>query len=348
MGTATRVLLIEDDGEDQFLFAKMLVRGGLDAYELRCVGRLGELEQAAREFAPDITVTDLHLPDSQGMSTFQRVKRALPSTPIVVLTCVDDRDMGQSAIELGAQDFLVKGEISPGALDRTLRHAITRAALQRASTESACFDDLTHLPNRVLLRDRLAAATQRAQRHASMVAAVFIDLDRFKPVNDAYGHLVGDELLRAVGDRLCASLRATDTVARWGGDEFVCVLEGVSDEGAAMHVAAQLHRALLRPFDVTLAEGPSGLELGASIGVAVLPMHASDGEALLRCADQAMYAAKRVGGGCVLWGSAGMRSLSLPPGSGEVPIVPRQRRVTWPTREALPEATARPRAGSGG
>ncbi len=134
MGLATRVLLIEDDGEDQFLFAKMLVRGGLEPYELRCVARLGELAEGGRDFSPDVVVTDLHLPDSQGMETFLRVQRALPSTPAVVLTCVDDRDVGRRAIELGAQDFLVKGEFSPGSLDpHALRHAITRAALQRAS-----------------------------------------------------------------------------------------------------------------------------------------------------------------------------------------------------------------------
>lgn len=344
MGTATRVLLIEDDGEDQFLFAKMLVRGGLDAYALRCVMRLDELDDAARAFDPDVVVTDLHLPDSQGIATFARVRRALPSTPLVVLTCVDDRDVGLQAIELGAQDFLVKGEFTPGSLDRTLRHAITRATLQRAA---ACFDELTQLPNRVLLRDRLAAATQRAQRSGSMAAVVFIDLDRFKPVNDLHGHLVGDALLRAVGERLRASLRATDTVARWGGDEFVCVLEGVGDEGAATHVAAQLHRALLRPFEVALPDGAGELTLGASLGVALWPQHETDGEALLRCADQAMYAAKRAGGGCVLWGSPGMRSLAAPSESGEVPVVPRQRRVTWPVREIDSPPTRR-RTGSGG
>jgi diguanylate cyclase (GGDEF)-like protein len=196
----------------------------------------------------------------------------------------------------------------------------------------------------VLLRDRLGAATQRAQRHGALVAAVFIDLDRFKPVNDTHGHLVGDALLRAVGERLLASLRATDTVARWGGDEFVCVLEGVTDADAAMHVAAQLHRALLRPYEVATTGAHCPLELGASVGVAVLPLHATEGEGLLECADQAMYAAKRAGGGCVLWGAPGMRSLAA---SGEVPIVPRQRRVTWPTRDLAPDP-ARSRAGSGG
>lgn len=343
MGTATRVLLIEDDGEDQFLFAKTLVRGGLDAYALRCVMRLDELDEAVRSFSPDVAVTDLHLPDSQGIETFARVRRALPSTPVVVLTCVDDREVGLQAIELGAQDFLVKGEFTPGSLDRTLRHAITRWGLQRAA---ACFDELTRLPNRVLLRDRLAAATQRAQRSGSMAAVVFIDLDRFKPVNDRHGHLVGDALLRAVGERLCGSLRATDTVARWGGDEFVCVLEGLGDAGAATHVAAQIHRALLRPFEVALPDGPDELSLGASLGVALWPQHAADTEALLRCADQAMYVAKRAGGGCVLWGSPGMRSLAAPSESGEVPVVPRQRRVTWPVREF--DAPMGRRAGSGG
>lgn len=318
MGTATRVLLIEADAQDQFLFAKLLVRGGLEPYEHRFVSSLAELDDSLREFAPDLVVTELNLRDSRGFDTIDRVlRRALP-TPVIVLTRHDDLEMGRRAIELGAQDYVVKGELGPSALDRTLRHAIIRAAVHRASERAAFFDDLTGLPNRVLLRDRLAAALRRAARQSDHTAVLFIDLDGFKPVNDEFGHGVGDALLIAVGERLHRSLRASDTVARWGGDEFVCVLEGLASSERAMQVAANLHRVMLKPFDLSGRVGPSRLCIGASLGVALYPEHARDHESVLACADDAMYAAKRAGGGCVLWGSPGMRSLERPDESGVV------------------------------
>ncbi|MEZ4389653.1 MAG: GGDEF domain-containing response regulator [Polyangiales bacterium] len=333
MGYATRVLLIEDDKEDQFLFAKQLVRGGLEDYELRSVPRLSEVAAMCQALRPDVIVTDLNLPDSRGLETFERVQRLAPSTPVIVLTGFDDLATGRRAIELGAQDYIVKGDFSPSALDRSLRYAITRAAMQRESVRAACFDDLTGLPNRALLRDRLASTLRRATRHRERAAVLFLDLDAFKPVNDQHGHVAGDLLLRAVAQRLRASLRASDTVSRWGGDEFVCLLEAVTDDARALQVAANLHRRLREPFTLQLGDEAVSVEIGGSFGVAVFPDHSREAEGLLLCADDAMYAAKRAGGGCVLWGSDGMQSLGRPEESG---VIPRARRRSWmitPTEE---------------
>lgn len=311
MEDSTRVLLVEPDREDQFIFAKMLVRGALDRYALRTVDRLGAVEPLFQEFRPDVVVTELNLPDSQGFRTFLDVHRIAGPTPCVVLTGTDDRGLGVRAIQHGAQDFLVKGEFSPASLDRALRHAMARAVIVQAAASVALHDELTGLPNRALLQDRLAAALCRADRRAERAAVLFVDLDRFKPVNDAHGHRVGDALLRAVGDRLHAALRASDTVARWGGDEFVCVLERVHDVATALRVAGALHRKLAAaPFEVATEDAPLRVPLGGSLGVAVYPDHGRDPEALLQRADEAMYAAKALGGGCVLYGSDAMRALA--------------------------------------
>lgn len=310
MSDAIKVLLLEDDAADRLIFGKTLLRGGLERYDVRAVGRVSEVAAAVAQRAPDVVVLDLNLPDSRGFETYLKVRRCVGLAPTVVLTAVDDRDLGMRAIEHGAQDYLVKGEYTPGSLDRALRHAIARSRIVQEAASAALHDELTGLPNRALVEDRLVAAVRRAERRRERLAVLFVDLDRFKPVNDRYGHHVGDALLKAVSARIKDFLRASDTVARWGGDEFVCLLEPVMDLSTTRRVAGALHREVLRP--VVLPEmGGGALELstGASMGLALFPEHGHDAEELLQRSDEAMYAAKRAGGGCVVWGSEAMRAL---------------------------------------
>lgn len=161
--------------------------------------------------------------------------------------------------------------------------------LEEQLRHAALHDPLTGLPNRALLLDRLEHAVARQNGDT---AVLLLDLDQFKLVNDAGGHGVGDELLRAVGDRLCAAARPGDTVARFGGDEFVVVREQ-TDEAEAVEVAHELLAALASPFEL----GGTPVHVGASVGVAVSP-GATAGD-LLRYADTAMYSAKAAGRGQV-------------------------------------------------
>lgn len=157
--------------------------------------------------------------------------------------------------------------------------------------QRANFDELTGLPNRSLLADRMTQALARAERSGSLLGVLFIDLDHFKPVNDAYGHQAGDELLKQVAMRIGNCLRQEDTVARIGGDEFLALLPAIRDTEAALAIADKILAALLAPFKV---EGHF-VEIGASIGVAVYPAHGSSVDALIENADTAMYAAKTAG-----------------------------------------------------
>lgn len=159
----------------------------------------------------------------------------------------------------------------------------------------AHYDALTHLPNRVLLADRLQQAIAQSQRHASTLAVAYLDLDGFKAVNDQHGHNVGDELLVAVSRRMKAALRDCDTLARIGGDEFVAVL---TDIGSAQGCDTVLRRLLSAANEVV---GVAGLRLqvSASIGVTLYPADTSDADMLMRHADQAMYAAKQAGKNCI-------------------------------------------------
>jgi len=156
-------------------------------------------------------------------------------------------------------------------------------------------DMLTGLPNRLLFGDRLRQALLAAQRGEHKLALVFFDLDKFKPVNDSYGHAVGDILLQQIATRLRGTLRASDTLARLGGDEFVVLLPRVADAGDARKVAEDILRELSRPF---MTEG-FNVNISASLGVAVYPDCAPDADSLLRYADAAMYEAKLHGRGCV-------------------------------------------------
>jgi diguanylate cyclase (GGDEF)-like protein len=161
-------------------------------------------------------------------------------------------------------------------------------AFEARLAHEATHDPLTGLPNRALLADRAHSALARSQRHHTVVAVIFIDLDGFKEINDVLGHAMGDELLRAVAARLVMHLRPEDTCARLGGDEFVVLAGDQPDESSALALASRLHAALQQPF----ALGDLTVDVEASLGVAWAPQHADQVEPLLHRADVAMYAAK--------------------------------------------------------
>jgi diguanylate cyclase (GGDEF)-like protein/PAS domain S-box-containing protein len=155
----------------------------------------------------------------------------------------------------------------------------------------AHFDTLTGLPNRVLFGDRLHQALSRAKRERSRLALMYLDLDRFKPVNDNYGHHIGDLLLAEAAKRMQDCMRESDTVARMGGDEFVILLPGIASVDDAILVADKVQEALRQPF---IIENLS-LEISSSVGIAIYPEHGGDEATLSQHADTAMYSAKAGG-----------------------------------------------------
>lgn len=163
---------------------------------------------------------------------------------------------------------------------------------EAAVRHQATHDPLTGLANRALFLDRLHTARERSLRRGSGFALAYIDIDDFKPVNDRYGHHVGDVLLKAIADRLRDKLRREDTVARLGGDEFALILEDRLDPpGLAERLCTELIDTLREPY----ALGPHTVRIGASLGLALFPQHGADCDALIVAADSAMYRAKRSG-----------------------------------------------------
>src|SRR3954471_16252910 len=234
-----------------------------------------------------------------------QVRTAALDVPVILLTDDDDEQLAIRAVREGAQDVLVRRSGEPGALRRAIAMAVERKGLEARLTHQALHDDLTGLPNRALFLDRLGQALPRLGRLTTTVAVLFLDLDRFKAINDALGHAAGDELLRAVADRLASVLRAGDTAARLSGDEFAVLCEDVAGERHAIGVADRVAEALREPFRLG---GGDEVNVGTSVGIALATEPTEDADMLLREADAAMYRAKERGGGVYEVFDAGMRA----------------------------------------
>ena len=216
---------------------------------------------------------------------------------------------------LVSKDKDVKWVLSRGMVARQDRHGkplrivgtctdITeRKTLENRLENLAYFDSLTGLPNRTLFNDRLKLALAYAKREKKKLAVMFVDLDMFKQINDLYGHKIGDKVLKKTAQRLTACVRASDTVGRVGGDEFIVLLPTIENELDALFVANKIVDSLARPIEIIKGGEsfqpvkviPEELQVSASIGISIYPKDAEDEKLLIINADLAMYQAKRNG-----------------------------------------------------
>lgn len=174
-----------------------------------------------------------------------------------------------------------------------LEHQFAAATEQEQAARHAAFHDvLTGLPNRALLDDRLEQGIAQAHRHQWTLAVLFLDLDRFKAVNDTHAHDAGDAILKAVASRLKENARADDTVCRYGGDEFLYLLVDTGTHQNIATIADKLVKALQAPIEVGSGDRTKFLNVAASIGISIFPKDGATAAALIKCADAAMYCAK--------------------------------------------------------
>jgi diguanylate cyclase (GGDEF)-like protein len=174
-----------------------------------------------------------------------------------------------------------------------LEDELTEVALRgETDRHAALHDGLTGLPNRALFNDRLTHGIAQAERHGRMLAVMFIDLDRFKAVNDTHGHEVGDRVLRMVAARLGDITRGDDTMSRFGGDEFLCLLTEVASEDVIGAIAKKIIASIQVPCEIQFATQVTQIAVSATIGIAIFPKDGVTAAELISNADKAMYRSK--------------------------------------------------------
>ena len=294
-----RVLLIEDDEVDR----RSVIRALNSAYDMQfiCISaiKIVQASQYLSENQYDVIITDLNLPDSKNMDTINTLLNQNHKAPIIVLSGVEDESLALEAVHAGADDFISKQYIHDKCLIvRTVRHAMERHRLKMGLEATrdrerylAHYDQITKLPNRLLFLDRIFQAVVQSQRSGEQFTLFFLDLDRFKSINDSLGHGAGDEVLRCVGARLLKSIRSSDTVARLGGDEFTVILRNTYQRDHLRQMAEQIIDDINQP----IAVGRHKCSVGTSVGITCYPQHGDTAEQLLKNADIAMYEAKHRG-----------------------------------------------------
>jgi diguanylate cyclase (GGDEF)-like protein len=287
----THVLLIEDNPIDILLIRELLSKRKKTVYFVEAVNNLKSGLTFLQKEKPDVVLLDLFLPDSQGIKTFDTLYAQRLDIPIIVSTAHEDENAALLAVNNGAQDYLLKGNITSALLSRSIKYAIERKKAENKITYLALYDTLTDLPNRRLFFDRLSQAFSRAHRYQTKVGLMFIDLNKFKAINDNYGHEMGDYVLQTVGTRIKCAVRETDTAARLGGDEFGIILQDIKDESDTNAIAIKVINAIKKEYRVK----EYVFNIGASIGLSFYPTDGKDENDLLNRADKAMYLVKKSG-----------------------------------------------------
>ena len=325
-----KILVVDDTPANLVAMRRLLSR--VDA-ELVEAGSGNEALAACLDHDFALILLDVNMPEMDGFEVANLLAddEGTRATPIIFVTAAYADDLHRlKGYDSGAVDYIAKPINDTILLSKVrvflelynnrsriqrmaetlfekskqLQHEISQRQDAEAKVRHlAMHDPLTGLPNRLLLMDRIRGAIERARRRHQPFALLFVDIDGFKPVNDTHGHQAGDVLLRSIGERLRAGVRALDTVARIGGDEFALILEEPADAEDALHSAERLCDALKQPFDLQPegADKPVTVSVGGSLGVAMFPDDGDTPDTLLRRADEAMYNAKRSGRNrCVL------------------------------------------------
>jgi diguanylate cyclase (GGDEF)-like protein/PAS domain S-box-containing protein len=287
---AAERLLRESEARYRLLFERNLAgvyRSDVDGRILDCndaCARIFGFDSREEMLSVDAHALYFERADRERMITQLREQRALPNLEMRL------RRRDGAAVWVLENMTMLSGS-EEGVIQGTIVDITDRKTRQEEIEYQAYHDVLTGLPNRLLFRDRISMALAHARRSTRGVAVMFLDIDDFKDINDSLGHTVGDRLLQAIALRLVGSVRAEDTVARMGGDEFTVLLSDVADLRSAATVARKILETIAKPV---LVDGHE-LNVTTSLGIAIFPGDGFDAETLLKNADRAMYRAKQFG-----------------------------------------------------
>ena len=253
-----------------------------------------------REEAFDVVVSDYKMPKMDGVEFIRRASEINPDSVRIMLTGNADLEIAVRAVNEGSVFKFLQKPCDRTVLKKIVEQGIEKfnslKELRNASEENyykATHDSLTGLANRFLLQEKARDYIDNWNRYRKRFALFYMDLDKFKPINDTYGHHIGDLVLKEVASRLLNTVRATDTVARLGGDEFVILAENVKSVDETDAMSKKIIKAVTAPI---YTNNDLVLEVGVSIGISLYPEHAEDYKVLLEEADACVYKSKEKGG----------------------------------------------------
>lgn len=287
-----RILLIDDDRLQFRLTQAHFKNFRGEAFELDWAETYEEGLAQLLEGKHAACLLDYQLGERTGLDLIRQAVAGGSRTPIVFLTAESSERVDIEAMNAGALDYLVKGEISSHTLERSLRYALKLAETLEALRQLATRDQLTGMLNRREFDRILAEEEDRSRRFGHPFSLVLIDIDHFKSVNDTHGHPVGDRVLQAVAARLADGLRTVDRAARFGGEEFALIIMQ-ADRVAALETAQRACESIAR--EPVAIGADKSLRITVSAGAAEMPTNARTGADLIAAADKALYAAKSRG-----------------------------------------------------
>lgn len=290
-----RVLVVDDDPSLRLLAQETLIQEG---YEVLLAENGHEACELFATHSPDFVLMDVCMPVLNGCDACARLRRADDGaqTPVLMITGSDDPAVVEQVFDSGATDFQAK-PLNWRVIRERIRYMLHAKRAADGLRRLAHYDSLTGLPNRGRFHGELGRAVAAAERTEGLLAVVFLDLDGFKEINDAFGHRDGDTILKETADRLVQSLRASDlllhgsapqtlsSIGRIGGDEFTILAPNLADVQSAASLSQRVRDALAAPFHVAGQD----VWVTASVGVSVYPFDGTDADALLKHADAAMY-----------------------------------------------------------
>lgn len=286
---STKMLLVEDNPGDARLLREAIAEITESKFELTHCETLAQAIESILSSKPDVVLSDLGLPDAQGLEAVRRLHRAAPEVPIVILSAVDNETLAIQSLQEGAQDYLAKGQLDGRSLWHALRYAVERQRVQLELLNLSLIDDLTGLNNRRGFLRLVEHHVKLAYRTGKPFLIAFVDLDGLKRINDTFGHQEGNHALVDASNVLKDSFRQSDILARFGGDEFAVLVTESSDNAIetvihrVQHKLASLNADPGRRYDLSLSLG---------IVAADLTEH-TDLEVLLSQADALMYEHKK-------------------------------------------------------
>ena len=287
-----KLLSVEDDPDDVYILQSMLEKDKHTVFNFTHVKTMHAASKALIGEKFDAALLDLGLPDSHGPESIRLLAQQFPELPIIVVTDHDSVELEEKLIDLGAEDFISKRDLTNGLLSRVIRLSIERKQLQLRIERSALIDDLTGLYNRQSFYQHLSAGIAQANRSEFKIAVFFIDLDKFKHINDEYGHRVGDQALKQFSDFIKLNSRESDIAARIGGDEFaIAIFNYESTEDLERYFDRLFSE---QPIEISAQKNDKDFKFDLNFSTGICEWTPGDSvDKLIESADTDMYRTKR-------------------------------------------------------